>query len=62
MLLRAGDVGALGRTIHSIPGVLGYLGDATHKTKFVVVPQVDGPDSIEVSFVDFALLMSLVTC
>jgi hypothetical protein len=47
MLLRQGDVGALGRTMHSIPGVLSYLGEATEKTKFVVVPQSDGPDTIE---------------
>jgi hypothetical protein len=48
MLLRSGDVGALGRTMQSVPGVLDYLGEATHKTKFVVVPQPDGPDKIEV--------------
>ena len=48
MLLRPGDVGALGRTMQSVPGVLDYLGVATHKTKFVVVPQPDGPDNIEV--------------
>jgi len=47
MLLRQGDVGALGRTMLSIPGVLSYLGEATDKTKFVVVPQSDGPDTIE---------------
>ena len=47
MLLRPGDVGALGRTIHTIPGILGYLGEATQKTKFVTVPQSDGPDTIE---------------
>ena len=47
MLLRHGDVGALGRTMHCVPAMLGCLGKATAKTKFVAVAQSEGPDSIE---------------
>ena len=46
-LLRPGDVSAKGRIMHTIPGKIEFLGNASEKTKFVVVPQSNGPDAIQ---------------